>query len=39
MTDLPPEHPGDDLPGAPLEDNPRVRVVELRDEMQQSYID
>ena len=26
MTDLPPEHPGDDLPGAPLEDNPRVRV-------------
>src|ERR1700759_2215211 len=30
MTDLPPEGPGD---------NPRVRVVELRDEMQQSYID
>jgi DNA gyrase subunit A len=30
MTDLPPEPP---------EDNPRVRVVELRDEMQQSYID
>src|SRR6195952_704205 len=30
MTDLPPEDP---------EDNPRVRVVELRDEMQQAYID
>ena len=30
MTDLPPEGP---------EDNPRVRVVELRDEMQQAYID
>ncbi len=30
MTDLPPEPP---------EDNPRVRVVELQDEMQQSYID
>src|SRR5213083_2866546 len=30
MSDLPPEAP---------EDNPRVRVVELRDEMQQSYID
>src|SRR5213083_173470 len=30
MSDLPPEVP---------EDNPRVRVVELRDEMQQSYID
>jgi DNA gyrase subunit A len=31
VTDLPPE-------GA-AEDNPRVRVVELRDEMQQAYID
>ncbi len=30
MTELPPEDP---------EDNPRVRVVELRDEMQQAYID
>ena len=36
MTDLPPEGP--DGPDEP-EDNPRVRVVELRDEMQQAYID
>ena len=33
MSETPPEGPGGP------EDNPRVRVVELRDEMQQSYID
>src|SRR6476619_1416235 len=39
MTDLPPEGPqGADLPDEP-EDNPRVRVVERRDEMPQAYID
>jgi DNA gyrase subunit A len=33
MSEIPPEGPTD------IEDNPRVRVVELRDEMQQAYID
>ncbi len=36
MTENPPPS---GLAGEPLEDNPRVRVVELRDEMQQAYID
>ena len=39
MSETPLEGPGGpDGPDGP-EDNPRVRVVELRDEMQQSYID